>query len=63
MIEVEARLLYWTAQGMRATVPAPGGEGYIERREVERLLEEAHARGKRQGEQLEHYRLTCRVLG
>ena len=43
---VDARVLHWTAMGMRES----GGIGdYIEVREVERLLEEAHARGKREG--------------
>lgn len=44
---VDANVWYWTAKGM--TTRDTGEVGYIERREVERLLEEAHARGKRQG--------------
>lgn len=43
MIEVDATVFHWTATGMRTT----GGIGdYIEKREVERLLEEAYRRGR-----------------
>ena len=43
---VNARVLHWTATGMRES----GGIGdYIEVRDAERLLEEAHARGREQG--------------
>lgn len=47
MAVVDARVLHWTATGMRET----GGIGdYIEKREVERLLEEAHQRGYEKGQ-------------
>ena len=43
---VDARVLHWTAMGMREA----GGIGdYIEVREAERLLEQAHARGVQAG--------------
>jgi hypothetical protein len=43
---VDAVVYHWTATGMRET----GGIGeYIEKREAERLLEEAHRRGIEQG--------------
>lgn len=42
MIEVDAIVYHWTAMGMRQS----GGIGdYIEKREAERLLEEAYRRG------------------
>jgi hypothetical protein len=43
-MEVEARIVYWTAEGMKVGEPPPGHDGYIERREVERLLEQVHRR-------------------
>lgn len=45
-MEVEATVWYWTAGGM-CNIPSSGGSitGYIEKREVERLLEMAHKRG------------------
>ena len=49
MIEIETRVFYWTKQGMRETAPLPHCVGYIQRGEVERLLEEAHARGRAAG--------------
>jgi hypothetical protein len=55
-VEVDANVFHWTPGGMK-----PGralhGTGYIKEREVERLLEEAHARGKRQAE--DQYRLEA----
>lgn len=42
MIEVYAELWYWTPEGMRRD--APGGQAYVRREEVERLLEEADRR-------------------
>jgi hypothetical protein len=46
---VDAQVWHWSRGGM-----APGstdGNSYIELREVERLLEEAHQRGFQRGEQ------------
>jgi hypothetical protein len=43
---MEVESFYWTEVGMR---PRGYGNAYIEAREVERLLEEAHARGFREG--------------
>jgi hypothetical protein len=48
-MEVEAHIFYWTPTGMSQRRHSVDGEGYIARREVEELLEQAHARGKRQG--------------
>ncbi len=48
MIEVEAPLLYWTPDGMRQSVTFPcqrSTTAYVEKAEVERLLEAAHERG------------------
>lgn len=45
-MEIEAHLWYWTEHGMRR---GGVGNGYIEKREVESLLEEAHRRGKEAG--------------
>ena len=46
---VEANVRYWTPDGMQPR-PRMGGSliRYVEATEVERLLEEAHARGYRQ---------------
>lgn len=43
MIDVDAHVWYWTAAGMRQGVGR--GTGYIDVREVEELLQQAHARG------------------
>jgi hypothetical protein len=49
-VVVDANVWYWTPEGMRENPSTRGGKtGYIEARQVERLLEEAHARGVRQG--------------
>lgn len=45
---VDAHVYYWTASGMMPIAEA-FGDCYILVREAERLLEEAHARGKREG--------------
>lgn len=60
---VDAGVFYWTEVGMRAS---GYGDAYITVREAERLLEEAHARGRRaaegerlrDAEYLEHIRDT-----
>ena len=45
MIDVQATVWVWTPTGMQ-TVPAPSGKvEYIEKSEVQRLLEEAHTLG------------------
>lgn len=44
-MEVECSIFGWTATGMRLN---QGIGEYIERREVERLLEKAHQRGREQ---------------
>lgn len=41
---VDAVIWYWTPTGMRRARFRDEGAGYIERREVERLLEEADER-------------------
>lgn len=46
-MEVEAHVWYWTKDGMREIAETPNRVGYIEKREVERMLEEAHTRGHR----------------
>lgn len=46
---VDANVWYWTATGMHSHPEGPHTTGYVEVREVERLLEEAHARGITQG--------------
>lgn len=43
---VDAEIWIWTSTGMRRT---PSNEGFIATREIERLLEEAHERGRQQG--------------
>lgn len=53
MVEVEAHVRYWTADGMRESVHGStcfSVTGYIEKSEVVRLLEEAHERGRRVGQ-------------
>jgi hypothetical protein len=45
---VDAEVWVWTSTGMRRYPGSDGG--YITVRDVERLLEEAHARGRRQAE-------------
>ncbi|HEX2242686.1 MAG TPA: hypothetical protein VHK27_05450 [Gammaproteobacteria bacterium] len=48
-MEVEAHVWYWTPNGMSERYSASGGKtGYIEAREVERLLEQAHEKGKQE---------------
>lgn len=49
-MEVDAVIWHWTPGGMRRGDRTYQGD-YIEAAEVERLLEEAHARGVRQGQQ------------
>lgn len=50
MAEVDAHVFYWTQHGMRSnTGVSSRATGYIEVAEVERLLEEAHARGRQRG--------------
>lgn len=47
-MEVEAHLRYWTPDGMRESVAFPcqrSTTAYIEKAEVERLLEAAHEQG------------------
>lgn len=46
-VEVEAHVFYWTKDGMRTTAPLPHCVGYIQKGEVERLLEAAHEQGWR----------------
>lgn len=47
---VDARVWYWTKVGMAQGAYFAGRmTPYIEQSEVERLLEEAHARGRREG--------------
>lgn len=48
-MEIEATVYHWTQTGMRKGA-ALAGDTYIERSEVERLLEAAHRRGYEQGE-------------
>ena len=43
MVEITVEVFTWTPEGMRPSTDTR--EGYIPVREVERLLEEAHARG------------------
>ena len=43
---VDAEIWIWTSTGMRRT---PNNEGFVATRELERLLEEAHERGRKQG--------------
>jgi hypothetical protein len=52
VIEIEAPVFYWTPGGMSRRRYHTDSVGYIEVREVEQLLEQAHARGKRQGREL-----------
>lgn len=47
MAEVDAHVYYWSSGGMTETPPVASAVRYIEVREAERLLEEAHARGQR----------------
>lgn len=51
MIEVDAVVWYWSANGMMNFPQGPGlgRMGYIERTAVERLLEEAYLRGQTAG--------------
>lgn len=52
MIEVTANVYHWTPDGMRERVASPCARSetaWIEKREVERLLEEAHERGFQRG--------------
>lgn len=51
-IEIEVPIRYWTPDGMQPR-PRMGGSlvRYVEASEVERLLEEAHARGYRQAKE------------
>lgn len=54
MIEVDARVVYWTPDGMRERVALPcqrSDVAYIEKREAERLLEEAYALGLQRGKE------------
>ena len=48
-MEVDAQVWYWTPAGMREFVKT-SAEGYIAKRDVERLLEDAHRRGYIQGD-------------
>lgn len=43
-MEVEVEVYIWTSTGMRRT---PSNDGYVTTRDLERLLEEAHERGRR----------------
>jgi hypothetical protein len=54
MATVEAHLFYWSSEGMRPAkvMTALYGAAYVQVEEVERLLEEAHARGRREGAQV-----------
>lgn len=45
---VDANVWYWTATGMHSHPEGPHTTGYVEVREVERLLQEAHGRGMQQ---------------
>lgn len=47
MAEVDAHVYYWSPSGMTESPQVAGAVRYIEVREAERLLEEAHARGQR----------------
>lgn len=47
MITVDARVLKWTATGMRSE----GIGEYVEKREAERLLEEAYRKGYERGKE------------
>jgi hypothetical protein len=47
---VDAEVWHWTAAGMRMRLPTGSSAGYITVRDAERLLEEAHARGRRAAE-------------
>lgn len=48
-MEVDAVMWYWSANGMRRQ-PQNGSEvRFVEAGEAERLLEEAHERGRREG--------------
>jgi hypothetical protein len=48
-MEVSANVYFWAPDGMRRGAPPIGCNGYVELREAEKLLEEAHARGLMQG--------------
>lgn len=48
MAEVDAHVYYWSPAGMTEKPPIANAVRYIEVREAETLLEEAHARGQRQ---------------
>lgn len=47
MAELTAEIWHWTAFGMRRNYDS--NEGWISRREAEKLCEEAHRRGYAQG--------------
>ena len=49
MTEVSAEVWYWSPAGMQQVKAHPALQGYVEKRVVERLLEEAHSRGYQQG--------------
>lgn len=54
MTEVDARVVYWTPDGMRGRVALScqrSDTAYVEKREAERLLEEAYALGLRRGKE------------
>lgn len=48
-MEVDAEVYYWSSSGMvQSGFGCQAGNAYVERRTAERLLEEAHARGRQQ---------------
>lgn len=47
-MEVEAEVWYWSPKGM-TNRPSPNRTAYVETRAAERLLEEAHERGRQLG--------------
>lgn len=48
-VDVEAHVYHWTPEGMQEHAPLPTQMGYIPVREVERLLQDVHARAQAQG--------------
>lgn len=57
-MQVDAPVWYWTPLGMRTTFSVHGSSTrYIEANDAERLLEEAHERGRQRGlEQAKEYK-------
>lgn len=48
-MEVWTNIWFWSPVGMKTQATSGSYRGFVEVDEAERLLEEAHARGKREG--------------